>query len=229
MRKFLKPQLLTVCILFFCLHLVNAQQIRTPDTGNTSLNIPDSIKKLPARVGNIEKKIDTLQKKIATPKEACAVGCKGIAGSGEWILVLMPIVLFLLIGGILIYLILKGKFDLSEALSTNTTDTTIQEQQKSTERGLEPLNRTSNTKTKSVGSTSRLIAFLTGVTAIIIAICLLSYYAYFTIAECSGTPKFEDMWKILMGLGIGVVPYGVNVWRGNTKEKLPDVEPSNNQ
>lgn len=141
----------------------------------------------------------------------CDVGCSEVIGSEKWLLVFSPLILFVLLGVILTYLILNGKFELSEALST------IQRTGTTTEMVSETVTVATET-TKPVGSTSRLIAFFTGVTAIIVAICLLTYYAYFTIAECKGPPHFEGMWKILLGLGIGVVPYGVNVWRGTKKE-----------
>ncbi len=206
-------------ILFFLSFTINAQTNAISD----STILPDSITKLPARTTLVEKKVDTIQKKVSTPvNEPCNAGCKGEMDVMKWIMVLIPLILFLAIGTILTHLILKNHFELSEALSTTTvTETKAVSGTKSLD-GAETPAYTSST-TKPVGSTSRLIAFFTGLTAIIIAICLLSYYAYFTIAECNGNPKFDQMWTILLGLGIGVIPYGVNVWRGNQKEsKTPN-------
>ncbi|NJO24718.1 MAG: hypothetical protein HC867_01430 [Bacteroidia bacterium] len=68
-------------------------------------------------------------------------------------------------------------------------------------------------------SVSRLLAFVTGVIALVIAVCLVSYHGYAMFAGCGGEKQFDALWKVLLGLGIGVIPYGINVWNGNPKEQ----------
>jgi hypothetical protein len=65
-------------------------------------------------------------------------------------------------------------------------------------------------------SSSRLIAFLTGLTAMTIGICLVTYYIFITLADCS-SPNLDDLWKVIASLGIGVIPYGANMWKESKK------------
>lgn len=78
------------------------------------------------------------------------------------------------------------------------------------------VNRDNETKVLSV---SRFIVLLTGLAAIFIGTTMTMYYGYLLVAECNFNPSTDSLWKILAGLGIGVVPYGVNVWNGNEKER----------
>jgi hypothetical protein len=72
---------------------------------------------------------------------------------------------------------------------------------------------------KNIYSTSRFIVFLTGLAAIFICTTLTMYYGYVVVAECKNNPSIEGLWKIFIGLGLGVVPYGINVWHKNEKEE----------
>jgi flagellar basal body-associated protein FliL len=61
-------------------------------------------------------------------------------------------------------------------------------------------------------STSRFILFLTSLTTLIITSCLTSYYFYMKIYQINSNVdlQLEDFTKVLLSLGIGVVPYAVN-------------------
>lgn len=72
---------------------------------------------------------------------------------------------------------------------------------------------------EKVQSTSRFIALLTGLTAIFVAATLVMYQGYILVAQCDSTMDIDRLWKILAGLGIGIIPYGINVWNGNAKEE----------
>ncbi len=58
-------------------------------------------------------------------------------------------------------------------------------------------------------STSRLIAFICGITSIALACCITSYYFY---KSFTGTEKVDlgNLSNVLFGLGLGVIPYGFN-------------------
>lgn len=125
----------------------------------------------------------------------------------HWLLTLMPILLsFLAIWYFMNTLKLKS-FNFAEALSGREMEKVVN------------ADGTTSNELRPVASTSRLMAFITGITAIIIALCLTCYYGYHQIAECNNKLEFEGLWKILIGLGIGIIPYGINIWGGNSKEK----------
>lgn len=61
-------------------------------------------------------------------------------------------------------------------------------------------------------SASRLILFLSGVTSLILGVCITSYYFYMTIycIDCTSNLDLTDFTNVILALGIGVVPYAVN-------------------
>ena len=216
---------LLIIFFFAGLHSTHAQKDTSTDKKNPVLaDLPDSIKKLPARITLLEKKAginNTIAKDTtSTTCDTCAVKCNissdklGI----RWWLIFLPLILFLTVGGFFMYLILRGKFELAEALSIG---------QPQPEARVTDADGKVTEIPKPVSSTSRLIAFLTGLTAILIAVCIITYHAYFTLAECEGDPGLESLWTILAGLGIGIIPYGVNVWRGNKKETNINAQDNN--
>ena len=76
----------------------------------------------------------------------------------------------------------------------------------------------------------KFIAFICGMTAVIISLIATSYYGYMLIAECKGSFNLDDLWKIVLSLGIGIVPYGINVYKKNEKEGNENINnPSNPQ
>lgn len=58
-------------------------------------------------------------------------------------------------------------------------------------------------------STSRLVAFFSGVAAIVISITTVSYffYVYYTTGQ---VPDLDKMFTVILSLGIGVTPYAFN-------------------
>ena len=68
-------------------------------------------------------------------------------------------------------------------------------------------------------SSSRFIALLTGLTSIFVVATLMMYYGYILVAECEIELPLTQLWTIIAGLGIGIIPYGFNVWNKNEKEK----------
>lgn len=78
---------------------------------------------------------------------------------------------------------------------------------------------TDEAKEIEIQSTSRFIALLTGLTAIFISTTLIMFYGYIMVAQCNTSFDFDGLWKILAGLGIGIIPYGINVWNKNVKEE----------
>lgn len=67
-----------------------------------------------------------------------------------------------------------------------------------------------------IESSSRLMAFLSGVIALMVAvtIAIVSIYSYMVSATI---PPFEKLTNVLLALGIGVVPYTINKVAGAFK------------
>ncbi len=61
-------------------------------------------------------------------------------------------------------------------------------------------------------STSRLILFLSGITSLILGVCITTFYFYMNIycISCNTGMDLTDFTNVLLALGIGVVPYAVN-------------------
>jgi hypothetical protein len=61
-------------------------------------------------------------------------------------------------------------------------------------------------------SASRLILFLSGVTSLILTVCITTFYFYMNIycISCASGMDLSDFTNVLLALGIGVVPYSVN-------------------
>ncbi|MFN8332207.1 MAG: hypothetical protein U0T81_13500 [Saprospiraceae bacterium] len=53
------------------------------------------------------------------------------------------------------------------------------------------------------------------------------YYGYMLVAQCNNA-NLDGLWKILAGLGIGIIPYGINVQLKNTKEEAATMKPTCN-
>ena len=116
----------------------------------------------------------------------------------EILLVLLPILLML---GAMTWIMKKlpqNEFKLSHALSDS--------------RLIELMDKEKNKvsfEQVHINSSSRLLAFMSGVSTIIFVITMLSYSGY--VAMLGGEiPDFSRLWTIVMGLGFGVVPYGFN-------------------
>jgi hypothetical protein len=58
-------------------------------------------------------------------------------------------------------------------------------------------------------STSRLVAFISGITSVAIAACITSFYFYRSFLGDTNT-SIGNLATVLYGLGLGVIPYGFN-------------------
>jgi hypothetical protein len=59
-------------------------------------------------------------------------------------------------------------------------------------------------------SVSRFIAFLTGLVALVIGICITTFYMYTYFTNPAAKIDFSNFTNVIWGLGIGVLPYGFN-------------------
>lgn len=174
----------------------------------------DTSKTTTLNVDTTDKTADTKTTENATKpnnedSQPCA-NCEPPQQWQGWLIIFSPILLFIICCWYILNKMNRDNFSFATAFSTGqdvvTTTSTAED-------------KTVTEKREMVGSTSRTIAFFTGVSAIIIAVCLTAFEGYNIISECNATTNYDALWKILTALGIGVVPYGINVWNGNNKEK----------
>tara|TARA_R110002020_G_scaffold61545_6_gene165527 strand:- start:4851 stop:5549 length:699 start_codon:yes stop_codon:yes gene_type:complete len=147
-----------------------------------------------------------------------------------WYYVLMPVILSLLAAFYFISWLKREGYKLSSALSDDVPEARLEKVQTEqiamarTSANIVALDSLNPADPQAVPapivadaitlpmnrSSSRLIAFLSSMSASILAICIFSYYMYFAIKGMD-IPDFEDLWSILAALGLGIVPYATKV------------------
>lgn len=65
-------------------------------------------------------------------------------------------------------------------------------------------------------SVSRIIAFLSSLTTLTVVVSFISYYAY-CMLKVQALPDFKNLFEVIVGLGLGIVPYGFNKLTATTK------------
>lgn len=128
----------------------------------------------------------------------------------QWMLVYLPVILF---GFVLLYTLKRLKkenYSLSEMLSDNEpseidVDNPLAVFNGAPVPGQPPFIK----KSVLVRSTSRMAAFISSLCAVAIGTCSTSYY-FFMYLKTGQAPSLDSLYNILLGLGIGVVPYAVN-------------------
>lgn len=205
-------------IITFCLLLAaNGGFAFNNQQDSTLAGLESSINQLSKSLKTLESRLQAASTDTQKVKEPAACHLQN-GFSIESFLVLTPIVLFLIAAVFLLRRLKREGFTLADAFSTFRPETTTTV---STTRGAaaaENIERKDVTQDKQIKSTSRLMAFITGLTALIIGICLTSYVGYLSISGCGRDLNIDGLWKILISLGVGVIPYGINVFNGNPKE-----------
>lgn len=222
----IKNYLFCFMVLLITAGSLSAQQTQAQKDSITIRQLTDSLKKQDAFIKKLSAEVDSLSK---IKPVVCTDCTKATLKPAQNFLVFTPLVLLLLVAIIFIIWIRNSNFTLEDALSVAPTVTQFEEAAKARAAAAQAANAAgvappSIPDPKPQGSVSRLLAFITGVVAIIIAVCLVSYNAYAMFAGCGGEKQFDALWKVLLGLGIGVIPYGINVWNGNAKEQ-PTTKP----
>ena len=125
--------------------------------------------------------------------------------------VLMPVILFAFMLLMIFFWLRRDNFKFSELFSSKFQESVIK-----TTVTKADTNDTSKSITEVreepvfKRSSSRFIALLTVFTILIIVICLISYFIYFTISDYKPMPYISGLWKILAVLLIGIIPYSIN-------------------
>jgi len=137
--------------------------------------------------------------------------CVKKLNGGQCLLVFLPCILF---GVVLLFLLLlmrQGKLKLHDFL---TAPVTVKSPNPVTQQRLADGKEVSDpnatiTETKLLASSSRLAMVLAGLVAITVSVCASCYYFYIYL-KTGKAPDLDGLFNILLSLGIGVVPYGVN-------------------
>lgn len=141
----------------------------------------------------------------------------------EWLsitIIIAPLLLFVIIVLSVHLMLTKQKVKLSDLLAE--TEVVIQQQKiaheqaetqsstKSTNAAVENPPKDDDQHVKR--SASRLILFLSGITALALGACITSFYFYMHIycIACTMDMDLSDFTNVLLALGIGVVPYAFN-------------------
>jgi hypothetical protein len=204
-------------ILFFifsCFLLVQA-----------SAQTVDTLKDLYTKVSALSGKVDVLAKQLqdtahrATAQPLPKSCAEQDFGAFQTFLILAPYLFFVVVIWLIARRLKKTDFSLSEALSAKGRSLSISTTKTVDVQGNMLTQTNEETATdQPVRSASRTIAFFTAVTAMIIVIVLTGYTGYQMVSGCGKEVNLDGLWKILLALGIGVIPYGANVLNGNTKE-----------
>lgn len=134
----------------------------------------------------------------------------------EKLLVVLPAALFLCLAFYFLRWLKREKFKLGDALGSDVPASFVTNRTTTTDAanpGLTAVVET--TEPNYPKSASRLIAFLTAISAIVIALSLITYYAYGYMTQIGDMKNLDELWKIIAGLGIGVVPYVAKTIKGN--------------
>lgn len=215
--------LTTNCILLLLLTLLKSSAAYS-NTDSIYLEYGKKIQLHSKNISDLKSSLDSLKSESRANFQSAKEKMVYKLGAMEWILVLSPFFLFLIM-----LLLLKKKltsFDLNQALSeAELPKTTIANPAYSANNILQILNNpiaaplavsllpptieiTSNQMIYTKSS-SRYIAFITSVLTWMIALCLSSFYMY-QFLKTNVAPDFNGFSSILLSLGIGVVPYAFN-------------------
>lgn len=189
------------------------------------------------KIKSIEVKVDTSLSRIkdfqdnAKLASKCIPCLEGKVEGGEWIIVFLPGIFFLVL---LITLMKSGLagFDLKKAMSESTFPTIIERNLLYDSANLTNAELTKNPNLQEIlpatiettymmvqngtnvppdphPSVSRYIAFISSLLTIVVALGVSCFYLYFYIKTgCS--PEISGLSTLLIALGLGVIPYVVN-------------------
>lgn len=126
----------------------------------------------------------------------------------EKLLIILPAGLFLIFAFYFMKWLKREKFKLGDALASDKPEAYATSRVTTMSEAQPGVSATTETNEPVYSkSSSRLIAFLTSIAAIVIAISLITYYAYGYITHSGDMNNLDELWKIIAGLGIGIVPY----------------------
>ncbi len=176
-------------------------------------SIPQKLKQIEQEINEISKKQTDLLSKASVNSPATptvAPGCSDCGHQTSWkqkVVIGMPVLLFVTV---IIFVALKLKaegYQLKNALEDEPIITNVPNP--AYDATTNPGAPSTVQEKEHTQSTSRLIAFLSGMCAIVISISTVTYYFYMYF-HTGHEPNIEKLYDILLALGIGVTPYALN-------------------
>jgi len=126
---------------------------------------------------------------------------------GQDLLVLMPVILLLFFLALSLAILRRTGFDLGEALKENEPAQKLIPNPNAHLKGAAPTLSISDDKYPL--SSSRLLAFLTSIVAVLLVISATTYSFYFGL-KFGQMPDLGGLQTFALSLGVGVVPYAFN-------------------
>ncbi len=209
----MKKLLLFLALIFLILSRIHAEVM--PENADTTIS--------KAKVAEMENSIQNLKVSIGTLASVSEKIKNGDSkpiklGFLQWLIVWMPVLLFLFLFLFFLTRLRKEGFLLADALSSCVPIEVANIGP--AVNGIITISAPADSANPPLPndmmllrSSSRLIAFMSGLTAIVISITLMTFYFYDVLSgtNTSQTTYLDSVWKIIVGLGIGVLPYGFNM------------------
>lgn len=212
-------------LVFFLLSpiLLLGQAQITVDTAQLGLllrataNLNQDVKNLTVRTDTLTRRVDK------DLKPGTCVFCQSKLSAGERWLVSVPLLLFIIASFYILTRLRQEGYRISDALKENYTvdiaktpeavTAQLDTQREVKAGGAEATNlaAAADTPTTEIRpqSTSRLIAFFAGMAAIIMSVSAVTFFFYVYL-RTGQEPKFDSLWNVVLGLGVGVIPYAFN-------------------
>ena len=198
----MKQFLILIMALFIGLSNV-AQTL--PTVGTTTPNA-EEVKALTAKIDQMQ----TDLKKAGIPPEEKKVAPEKALTIQQKLIILLPVALFVMCLFITFLFAKKYEFNFRQSFYAHEAEQiTIQS---------DPENNPEKTVTITLlkddmpvfrPSVSRIIAFVSSLTTLAVIVCFISYYGYCMLKH-QPLPVFENLFEIIFGLGLGILPYGFN-------------------
>ena len=188
------PRLIKMMLLAIAILVSNSIDIKAQN------QLPDSsLEELIKAVTKGNKAMETLAENADSSQKAKATELTNL----QVFVVFMTPGLFIFFFLLVAFYLSRGGFKLSSALSENVK-VEIPNPDETAKKDKPVI-----TIDKPISSSSRLIAFMSGVSAITIAISTVTFY-FFCVMSGRTIPEMKNLWEVVFGLGIGVVPYTAN-------------------
>ncbi len=197
-------------ILLFVLLIsstINAQTQPTAAGTTTTSSNSEDVKTLIAKIEKIQA---DLKKVEIPPDEVKKEVREKVLSSQQKLLIMLPVALFFLC--LFITFLFAKKYHFNFRKSFNSEDAeqiTIQSNPKVNPNETIKITFLENGKPVYKPSVSRIIAFLSSLTTLAVIVSFISYYAYCMLKGID-LPDFKNLFEVIVGLGLGIIPYGFN-------------------